>query len=294
MRAAVERIVQRHHIARLQRFAPIVQHGAHALAHGAEMHRHVRRVCHQIALRIEDGTGEVQPLLDVYAHRGVLQHRTGLLGHVHEQVVEQFEQHRIGPAAVRRDARRETFGAAQRHVIERRDLGCPSRFHHGGGIGLADQRGAGDAVARQQVGAIEHRRGMLVVAGEDGDGVDGLRSAVGTAGQCRLLHRLAGRDRLDRDRLDHQRPIRGGEAEPRAMCGGEVGDDLRQVAQLHDQCRLRAGIAQMQVAVCGDRARDRPPALPAPSSLRQPADQQARAIPAWHAARAEFRPPVRA
>ena len=70
------------------------------------MHRHVRRVRHQEALRVEDGAGEIQPLLDVDAHRGVLQHRARLLGDVHEQVVEQLEQHRIGPAAVGRDAGR--------------------------------------------------------------------------------------------------------------------------------------------------------------------------------------------
>ena len=139
MRAAVERVVQRDHVARLQRGAAIVQHGAHAFAHRAEMHRHVRRVRHQEALGVEDGAGEVQPLLDVDAHRRVLQHRTGLLGHVHEQVVEQLEQHRIGPAAAGRHARREPFGAAQRHVIERGDLRRPAWFHHGGGVGLADQ-----------------------------------------------------------------------------------------------------------------------------------------------------------
>ena len=42
------------------------------------MHRHMRRVRHQIAVGIEDGAGKVQALLDVHAHGGVLQHRTGL------------------------------------------------------------------------------------------------------------------------------------------------------------------------------------------------------------------------
>jgi hypothetical protein len=107
VRAAIVRIVQCHHVARLQRLAAQAQHRAHALAHRAEMHRHVRRVRHQAAVGVEDGAGKIQPLLDVYAHGRVLQHRAGLFRNVHEQVVEQLQQHRVGPAAARRGARRQ-------------------------------------------------------------------------------------------------------------------------------------------------------------------------------------------
>ena len=113
------------------------------------------------------------------------------------------------------------------HVIERGDLGRPARLHHRGGVGLADQRRPGDAVAREQIGAIEHRRGAIRVAGEDLDRVHRSRRAAGASGQRRLLHRIAGRVRLDGHRLDDQLPVRGREAEARAMRRGEVGDDLR-------------------------------------------------------------------
>ena len=220
--------------------APVVQHGAHALAHRAEMHRHVRRVGHQEALGIEDGAGEVQPLLDVHAHRGVLQHRAGLFGDVHEQVVEQLQQHRIGPIAAGGDARRQRLGAAQHHVVERGDFRGPAGLHHGGGVGLADQRRTGDAIARQQLGAIEHRRGAILVAGEHLDRVDRLAARRSTrAASVASVHRLAGRDRLDGDRLHHQRPIRRGEAEARAMRRGEVGDDFLLAAQRQRSARPR-------------------------------------------------------
>ena len=68
-----------------------------ALAHCAQMHGHMRRVGDQVARAVEDRAGEIQPFLDVHAQRGVLQHDAGLLGHAHEQVVEQLQQHRVRP-----------------------------------------------------------------------------------------------------------------------------------------------------------------------------------------------------
>ena len=97
---------------------------------------------------------------------------------------------------------------------------------------------------------------MVLAAGEHPDRVDRLRGTAARARrQRRLLHRLAGRDRLDRDRLDHQWPVWRREAEARAMRRGEIGDDLVLVAQRHDQRRLGAGVAQMQIALRGDARR---------------------------------------
>ena len=118
------------------------------------------------------------------------------------------------------------LGAAQDHVVERGDLGGPAGFDHGGRVGLADQRRARDAIAGQQRGAIEHRRACVLAAGEHRDRVDRSAAPPSRARRASLRAPLAGSDRLDGDRLDHQRPLRRGEAEARAMRRGEVLDDL--------------------------------------------------------------------
>ncbi len=207
VRAAVERVVERHHVARLQRAAPVAQHRPHALAHRAEMHRHMRRIGHQRALGVEDRAAKIQPLLDVHAHRGVLQHRTGLLGDVHEQIVEQLQQHRIGTLAVppARASRAARCGAAQ--MIERGDLRLPLGLDHRGRVGLADQRRSRDPVAGQQ---IRRDRTPVRRARPRRYRFSPGRSAPARPPRVRrerrLLHRLARRDRLDRDRLHDDRP----------------------------------------------------------------------------------------
>ena len=138
MCAAVERVIQCHNIAGFKRISPVVQHRAHAFAHGAEMHRNMGRVGHQPALGVEDGAGEIEAFLDVHAHGRVLQHRARLFRDVHEQVVEQLEQHRVRPVAARRHAGGQRLRAAQQHVVQSGDLGGPAGFDQGGGVRLAD------------------------------------------------------------------------------------------------------------------------------------------------------------
>ena len=155
--AAVIGIVEGDHIARLQRLPPQPQHGLHAFAHRAEMDRDMRRVGHQRALGVEHRARKIQPFLDVDAERCVLQHRAHLLGDVHEQIVEQLEQHRIGLRAAGGHAGRARFGAPQQQVIEIGHLGAPARLDDRGRVGLADQRRSGDPVARPQIAAVEDR-----------------------------------------------------------------------------------------------------------------------------------------
>ena len=101
VRAAVVRRVQHEHVAGLHRAGAPVDDRAHAFAHRAEMHRHVRRVGDQVALRVEQRAGEIEALLDVDRVRGVRERHAHLLGDRHEQVVEHFEQHGIGVGADR-------------------------------------------------------------------------------------------------------------------------------------------------------------------------------------------------
>ena len=148
--AAVIGVVEGDDVAWLQGASPQPQHGLHAFAHRAEMDRDMRGVGHQTALGVEYRAGKIQPLFDVDAERGVLQHGAHLLGDVHEQIVEQFEQHRVGLRAAGGDARRARFDPPQQQVIEIGHLGAPAGLDDRGRVGLADQRRSGDMVARPQ------------------------------------------------------------------------------------------------------------------------------------------------
>ena len=70
VRAAVVRVVQHVHVARLHRPGVLADHGLDRLAHRAQVHGHVRRVGDQVALGVEQRAGEVEPLLDVHRVRG--------------------------------------------------------------------------------------------------------------------------------------------------------------------------------------------------------------------------------
>ena len=91
----------------------------HALAHRAQMHRHVRRVRDQVAVGIEQRAGKIEPLLDVDRIRRILQRHAHLLGDRHEQVVEDFEQHRVGRACRSHVSRCERDRALQHQMVAR-------------------------------------------------------------------------------------------------------------------------------------------------------------------------------
>ena len=60
------------------------------------MHWHVRGVGDQIAVRIEQGAGKVEPLLDVHRPRRALQGGAHGLGDAGESAIEEFQADRIG------------------------------------------------------------------------------------------------------------------------------------------------------------------------------------------------------
>ena len=99
MRAAVVGRVEHVDVARPQLGPRSRMIGLDRAVHGAEVHRHVRRVGDERARGVEHGAGEVEPLLDVHRLRGVAQRFAHLLGDRHEQVVEHLEQHRVGGGA---------------------------------------------------------------------------------------------------------------------------------------------------------------------------------------------------
>jgi hypothetical protein len=180
MRAAVIGGVQRIDVAGAD-LRVEADHGFDRAVHRAEVHRHVRGVGDERALGIEDGAGEVEPFLDVHRMGGVLQRHAHLLGDVHEEVVEDLEQDRVGLAGAH-DLR--PFGgpvAAHQHVVAGGDLGAPAGLDDDGLVGLDDQRGAGDDGAGAQVLAAEDPGLAPGAAGEDPGGFAGSGSVFSVA-----------------------------------------------------------------------------------------------------------------
>ena len=158
---------------------PRRRHRPHAVPHGAEVHGHVRRVGDQVRLPVEQGAGEVEPLLDIDRVGGVLQRLAHLLGHGHEEVVEELEPDRIA-ADVPCEARRGgEVGEDQRPLrIDRRG---PARLHHRRAGGLGHDGGTGEAHAGgQRLAGIDGRiEGLALEAGLDEPG--GRRGVRGCA-----------------------------------------------------------------------------------------------------------------
>ena len=207
MRAAVIGVVQHIDIARPHAPGVARHHRLDRLAHRAQVHRHVRRVGDQAAVGVEQGAREVEPLLDVDRVGGVLQLQAHLLSNVHEQVVEDLEQHRVD---LRADgvARLARCHAVEQQVVERRDAGLPARLDDGGGIALGDDRRAGDDVAGLRVAALDQRRVVPAAFAEQAHRRCRRRFAIRVEGVFGLGRGIAGADRLDRDGLDDQPPAR--------------------------------------------------------------------------------------
>ena len=69
----------------------LVEDGADAVAHGAQMHRHVRGVSNEIAGCIKDGAGKIKTLLDVHRRRGLFERNAHLFRNGHKQGVENLQ-----------------------------------------------------------------------------------------------------------------------------------------------------------------------------------------------------------
>ena len=138
--ATVVRVVDGDGLAGAERAPAPPQHLLHGCAHRAEVHRHVRGVGDEVAGGVEEGAGEVEALLDVDGLGGRLEARAHLLGHGHEQVVEDLEHHRIRGGGGIRSRRRARAVQPQRPV--RQHDGAPPLLDHRGRVVLGDDRGA--------------------------------------------------------------------------------------------------------------------------------------------------------
>jgi len=188
------------------------------------VHRHVRRIGDEVAFGVEDRTGKIQPLLDVDRIAGVGERHAHLLGDRHEEVVEHFEQHRVGRGAdrVRALLRLRAF---EHEMIERRHQRAPFGFDHGGGDRLLDDGGADDDVARpQRVAVVDGRRAKRIIhVGAHGGARHEAAGALRER-RRRLVRRLRAPDGLGADGLHHQRAPRHQEAVALTVGRLEGGD----------------------------------------------------------------------
>ena len=193
MGAAIIGRVQHPYIAGSELRSNLAHHRGDAPVHGAEMHRDVRRIGDELPVAIEDGAGEVEPLLDVDRARRVLEGAAHLLGDRREALVEHLEQNRVG-AGVEREPGIPPLGAGEQEMVLGGDLGLPAGFDHHRLMRFDDQRGAFEAMSGTKVLAAEHGRLVPGAAGEErGRGVSHRRplggkreiglGGVGTAAQ---------------------------------------------------------------------------------------------------------------
>ncbi len=83
----------------------------------------MRRIGDQRPIGSEDRAGEIEPLLDIDRGRGGLEHEPHFLGDHHEEIVEDFEPHRID-----RRAFRAARGPGRDALEYQRTLGCQLAF----------------------------------------------------------------------------------------------------------------------------------------------------------------------
>ncbi len=252
--AAVVGGVQHEDVA-LRHHRVLVDDRFHRGAHGPQMHRHVRGVGDQVPGRVEDGAGEVQPLLDRHGDGGVLQHRAHLLGDRHEEVVEHLQQHRIGLGA-----HGLGFGAGldavELDVVVLGDLRLPAVLDDDGGMGLHQHRGAGETVAGAHLLPL-HVASVMPLAFR----VEFRLQRRGEGGFLPRFGRVAGfgevggaADGFVGDRLDHQRLVARIEAETGAVGLGEGGAHVFLAPQRDLDGGVGALDLQQQDRVQGDVA----------------------------------------
>ena len=117
----------------------------------------MRCVGNQVARGIKQRAAEVQPLLDIDRVRGVLQLQAHLLGNVHEQVVEHFEEYRVNRRTCCK-FNSTLRPSVQHQVVKRCQVCLPAGLNDRRCILLGNDGRARDDVAGLKVFAHHQRR----------------------------------------------------------------------------------------------------------------------------------------
>ena len=250
--STVEGIVQYDGIPRPQCGAPAAYHRLYALSHRPKMDGYVRRICNERSCAIEDRTGEVEPLAHVDAGRGVLQHGAHPLGDVHEKIVEQFEEHRIGAPQVDLAALFVHSGLQQHKMAESVYFGAPAGLNHGSCNALRNQCRSADRVAGIKRRAFVYRRAVGSSAGPEVNLVNRLHSSSAAGRAHSVLGLRAHRHHLDGDKRNADISLRCCEAEAQPVCDREGGLHLVPRAKRHGQSGIGACVLQMHLPACAD------------------------------------------
>ena len=98
--AAMKRIVADHRVPSRQHrplsTTDLPQQILNRITHRPKVHRNVRRIGDQRSLRVEQRTGEIEPLADVHGTTGLTQPFSHAFGNLHETVMEEAEIHWVG------------------------------------------------------------------------------------------------------------------------------------------------------------------------------------------------------
>jgi len=88
-------IIHHRHVACLP--LPELDQPLHGKGHAAKMHRDMGGLGKQLTLRPKQGTGKIQPILDVWRKRGSFQHQAHLITNCRDATGKQFQLYRIQP-----------------------------------------------------------------------------------------------------------------------------------------------------------------------------------------------------
>ena len=157
------------------------------LAHRTEMDRDVRGVHDQVAAGREQGTTEVQPLLDVDAGGRVPQRYAHLLGDADEVVVEDLQHHGVGVGGFLTQSVRSTLRSTFRHIGQEqvaagKDFALPAGIDDRGRGRLAEDGGTAKRVAGPNRVADKNPGGMRLGVEPRLDGLHRAQPARDAAG----------------------------------------------------------------------------------------------------------------
>ena len=150
MRAAVVGRVEHIDVAGLERFAFGADDALHRAVHGAQVHRHMRRVGDERAVRVEHGAREVQPLLDVHAICAVLRSASPICSAMAMNRLLKTSSS-TGSALCRKHFALARRQPRQHQIIARRDFQVPAGLDDDRLMRLDDERWAGDRLSGAKI-----------------------------------------------------------------------------------------------------------------------------------------------